>query len=201
MRTWWHTCSRCILVADCVCSSCHALISAESSDIANESVPVCAEEWITSATAWLVTELPIKPCTLLSRRLTDVSLSLAHQTMHQMLPLRHSVQGQTMPKSNPPILLQMLMVLLLLRTHQLDSNKLLACMKSRHSLIKHSIRLPVSSHSMLSRLVLQACLLHLAHMLSTLTQHSMDSIRATALVYGKALAQASRAGQAVLPPP
>jgi len=113
------------------------------------------------------------------------------------------VQGQMMSKSHPPTLLQMLMVLPLplLRAHQLDSNKLLLCMNSRHSLIQHNIRLPVSSHSMLSRLVLQACLLHLAHMLSTLTQHSMDSIRATALVYGKALAQASRAGQAVLPPP
>lgn len=148
-----------------------------------------------------MTGLPIKPCTLLSRRLTDLSLSLAHQRMHQMLPLRHSVQGQMMSKSHPPTLLQMLMVLPLLRANQLDSNKLLPCMNSRHSLIQHNIRLPVSSHSMLSRLVLQACLLHLAHMLSTPTQHSMDSIRATALVYGKALAQASRAGQAVVPPP
>ena len=168
MRTWWHTCSRCILVADCVCRSHHASVSAESSDIAKSSGPVCAEEWITSATAWLVTGLPIKPCTLLSRRLKDHSHTLAHQTMHQMLPLRHSVQGQTMPKSNPPILLQMLM---LLRTHQLDSNKLLACMNSRPSLIKHSIRLLVSSHSILSRLVLQPCLLHLAHMPSAVTHH------------------------------
>ncbi len=170
-------------------------------DIAKGRGPVCAEEWITSAIAWLVTGLPIKPCTLLSRRLKDCSRTLAHQMMHQMLPLRHSVQGQTMSTSNPPILLQMLMVLLLLRTHQLDSNKLLACMNSRPSLIKHSIGLLVSSHSMLSRLVLQACLLHLAHTLPTVTQHSMDSIRATALVHGKALDQASRAGQAVVLPP
>lgn len=182
-----------------MCSLYPASISVKGSDIAKASGPVFAEEWITSATAWLVTGHPIKPCTLLSTRLTDRSCTLAHQTTHQMLPLRHSVQRQTMLKNSPPILLHML--LLLLRTHQLDSNKLLPCVNSRPGLIRHSIRLPVSGHSMLSRLVLQACLLHLAHMLSAAIQHSMDSIRATALVYGKALAQASRAGQAVVPPP